>query len=811
MKIWFCCCLLFCGYCLSILWLDDQYEVTYIADDTNKSEDFQYFGCLDFESFQFNRTEVDLSELRNVFHAYFQKMFSSSDGPQSVDQEFKQLLLNRTGSEDSVVIMRDNVCVILSQQKDLVEFHGLVFPRGVMFAVKPDTFDWTLINCVEDKLDQLIVLQLEHPYSDCGKSNSRFHCLTQCFKKEFRLSEYFYFGNETGPIHLNYLKKNATVRAHEDACFGRCSKRNCKLVYIYSNEDSDGKADVEVFRAKPMITKFSFNVQLVGLVCLILNVSFSRVLTVIRFIGSKVRNAKVKVTLLYLKLFILIAFLVGCFCLFCHMFLHYQTRLTNPTRKETTRNLLWLEPIHLVVCVRVGYIFSNYTQPDYRFDFPNEVPYDFMTMHQLEKATNGALNETIDEIKLDYQDRLRDILWSVTPKVLFKLDPKGYLQRCFQLFIEPDEPRYQMLLSISKLKIMIKAKRKVRFFLLAEYENLNGASFHFSGSNSFLRRVKKRSRLSGKCTRKHDYGTVHPKCTTERNCLEACIQRKFFNVRRNVTTGVRSFPLVIDRDQFGESEWKSAYYTKNYNAAEEIIARNKCWNQISGIKPPCVEATIEESVRINQPDDDAKEFELYYEIIRSIEEEPSFYKMVLDMLNIQSIFFGLTVYGLLEVLAEFVGVKFKISNRAQILALINLACLVGFSCHMHHVIDEVLNANLTYAQHYEIADSLEMPELIFCFDLNLNQSLIDANRKMTGSYLEQLTSQINERNIFESITYLNNKNNWKELDSNLSSTTTFEMETFFFLSKKWSVISLSFCFVTISFKSLTRSLFLAFP
>ena len=96
--------------------------------------------------------------------------------------------------------------------------------------------------------------------------------------------------------------------------------------------------------------------------------------------------------------------------------------------------------------------------------------------------------------------------------------------------------------------------------------------------------------------------------------------------------------------------------------------------------------------------------------------------------------------------------------------------------------DEIVNKNLTYAQHYEIAESLEMPELIFCLDLD--SSLINTSQKLTGNYLQDLTGDISAENIFEKIQYLGDKNKWNHLGSG-SSSGYFEMDTFFFLFKKW--------------------------
>lgn len=99
-----------------------------------------------------------------------------------------------------------------------------------------------------------------------------------------------------------------------------------------------------------------------------------------------------------------------------------QNKITNPTRKETTRNLVQPpETMQLVVCIPTEFIFSNYSYNNFR-----KIQYDSMSMLQLEQATDGALNETIDSIALDYQDKSLVIGWFTTDRVMFKMGDFGF-------------------------------------------------------------------------------------------------------------------------------------------------------------------------------------------------------------------------------------------------------------------------------------------------------------------------------------------------------------------------------------------------
>ena len=92
-----------------------------------------------------------------------------------------------------------------------------------LFAFKESTFDWVKMR-VYEKFDQLIVLNMGPPYSDCVANFSRFHCLNGCVKKKFRLSEYFYDGNETGLIQLN-TPGNRSIEENEKHCLMSVTNR----------------------------------------------------------------------------------------------------------------------------------------------------------------------------------------------------------------------------------------------------------------------------------------------------------------------------------------------------------------------------------------------------------------------------------------------------------------------------------------------------------------------------------------------------------------------------------------------------------
>ena len=93
----------------------------------------------------------------------------------------------------------------------------------------------------------------------------------------------------------------------------------------------------------------------------------------------------------------------------------------------------------------------------------------------------------------------------------------------------------------------------------------------------------------------------------------------------------------------------------------------------------------------------------------------------------------------------------------------------------YHVFDTLINRGLVPTRYYELAKEIEMPETMFCRQINI--SLINKNHKLAGTYLEELTSELTARRMFSNIIYLNESNEWIPFDLD-------RLEQFFFLDMK---------------------------
>lgn len=170
--------------------------------------------------------------------------------------------------------------------------------------------------------------------------------------------------------------------------------------------------------------------------------------------------------------------------------------------------------------------------------------------------------------------------------------------------------------------------------------------------------------------------------------------------------------------------------------------------------------------------------DLYHPVDTSVEEEPSWYQLILDLLTIQSSFLGFSAFRLLTF------------SRKLPLFLIYLVCSFGFSWHTYHIFQLAIHSELTPSEFYEMSERIPMPEVLFCFQFNTN--LINRTRKLTGHYLEELTSEMTTESIFKHVAYLNGSR-WvtvsRESDFRIGS--DLQISTFFFLDCKCFNLSLN--------------------
>ena len=784
-MLWYSVCILFCTYCISLL-LEERFELAYLPSD--QKEEFNYLNCFDLravKNYSLLDNEVDLNQLNSDVFDFFVELKPKAEAEFRRKQgehknfRFDAKLYNRTFLHPirsrNYLIYLGYFCFIREQQDEppFSYFHYFFSTYYKHYAFKEDSYELARLHNHHTPVQRLIVV-IDHPYSGCASNYSKFLCLHSCFKEGRRLSKYYYRGDEKGKILTAYEaaseSKESTER-HELACFKRCRKNSCKFVYFRFSYNKV-LSNVTVVRAEPALSQADFYLQLFGLISFFVNISicqFSMLFIKLAVVNFRIRR-RFKHLLGILKKLILLTVFGYCFLLFAGRLSKYADQLNNPPKREMTSNLLEPETIHLVVCIEM---YASKNGEFFLFDHPTENK----TFAKLEKSTDHLFEKSVNRIYLEFMHKQVPVNWTLQQKVLFKNNP-FCLMRCFQLTIYPKEPKYQSLLSISKLVVELNTVDHA-IYLLPDGERFNSESFRFYQKWNFAKNIVKRTERGGKCVH---YQTAYPDCNSQANCFDRCFHRKFSKTYGGIST--RLPETVIDKEFFTEDEW--GRYRPNEDADVYWNFTKECRTNYSA--PSCEEMRFEsnEAVRKEERPGRTNRIDLYYEINGLIEEEPSWGKLLFDLLGIQSICFGMNAWKLSIALyclitIRFTRIRFKHQKRLYF-AVVRLGCLASAIYHIYSIFNNLVKAPMIHSQRFEALDQIDFPEIVLCF--SIDKSRIDPNRKLTGDYLDELTKELNVETLFERIAYLNESRQWNNLDLNSTSRSQFRLEKTFFIQKK---------------------------
>ena len=793
MKVWYFICILFALYSINIL-IEEGSKITYVPSNDEEIKLNYHLTCFNLKQFLFNKTTIDLQKLDDDVYTYFDNYFAKY-----IDRKFKkkkekfkkiflkdinEFILNPIKSK-CYFVLKDQFCLILNDSSFIID----LFKNLEFYILKNATYDFLKLNKPSENFGQIIVINKEN--SNCFKYYSKLKCLNQCYKRKNRLSKYIYNGNETGIIKIRY-KYNSTIKKDEYDCSNECERNGCKLVHFEGRK--------LVFEASFLVSNFDYYIQLIGLICLIVNTSFYQLITefilllnlktekinkrikklkIIKKVLKTIRRIKkvkivIKISIVKIKIerylnltntMILLISLVYFFSYSTKEIKERNNRIKNPKEYEIETCLVEPETLNLVVCTDVKGITEEHCR--------------IKTLLELEKATDRGFNDLISEIYLKFQNKKKKIGWTLKKdKVLFRetnFDFEDKISKCFQIEIYPHEPKYQSLLATSKLKIKFKHD-DYALFLISKDENFNSKSYQINGQYGFIKKIEKRLKSNKKenCT---DYKEAYSYCNSQQNCIDRCSNVKFVERYKNA-----SFYAIIDKKHFTVDQWNNSFLNYSWDYFSEI--KEECKMEFQ--KKNCHEIVFKEnSFQINEAEDKIIEIDLYYYVIRKEDEESSLYKLATDMLNVQSVLFGQNVFNLLMMVYYLLKNKLKVKGSKYYLFLVYFVCLSGSIYHTFFILDQVANGKLIYFVYYNIETSMEMPEIIFCFDFDLSHGRINKNYKLTENYLDELSKEIKIESVFEKVEYFNNKSNeWISLETPYFTNLELKIETFYFLDKK---------------------------
>lgn len=624
--------------------------------------------------------------------------------------------------------------------------------------------------------DLRLIFNDNNPNLNCSKNDSEFECLNSCFKSGSRLSKYFYNGNETGSIQVagklpeQWSNRSAydLVEQHEQECFAECNKTQC-VVTDFQKKSFEGKYSsnlikVSFFEFSPLMSDFSFWVQLTGLTLSFFGIScYNLALKLVA--NSLIRNQKRIRTLFRVLLWIACLFVL--LLMSSQAISNFSKRMGDRSSKTAITYTKKSEQIGLVVCVSVNAfsLSENTTQQ--------------LTLAELEQTTDDFFNRTVKEMFIEFiNERLGDeeVKWTVSKKVFFNVnDFTSELGRCTQVQIEAEEPKYHNIWSEFKLVVTFH-QPNYEVYVLPEGKNFNYNSFRITPGKTtkFNKVIFKSSPLT--CT---DYNKEYSSsCDSRWSCLDECVVNK--SIKYDLDLPIIH---VIDKDLFEPEDW--AELQPNYNLKGDPKIEDECREEISS--PDCYKIYFEKDDKGDQLESGADwrkvKIDLHHAILlKTAADESSGYDVLLDLLNIQTIIFDLPVLKLLTMVAIFFQIKvFELHfvTRKLFLFPVYLLCLVGFSLHVLFIFSQVRDDRLVFSKYFEVIEVMDIPEVVFCFEINdrfeklnssgefsgLNTTAYES-RKLTGNHLEMVTQDIRVNTVFEKISYLNNSGEWVDLRVN---------------------------------------------
>ena len=514
-KIWYLISILFCLYSINIL-IKEGDEKVYAR--VKQIEPVLYLICFNLKNeikILANRTTVNLFQLNDDVYDHFKnlKYRFYNDGDAEYWNKFNETILSQIKLRNHL-IAKDNYCLIKKyQERTEFRFIKSFAKKMEFFAFKNHSYDLFKLKSFLEVVDQLVLIDEEN--SNCTKDYSKLKCLNDCFKAKHKLSKYIYTAYENETVYLDF-EYNETIKKDEHDCLKNdCKREHCKITHfansLFASNSKEMKSVTSVFEYMRVISRKDFYVQLISLICYFLNIYFYHLFSLLIHLSIKTRK-DFRCFLLLLKCLISLIIL-GCFV---HYFIlkieNINTQMENPIKNGMKIYLIEPEIFKFIVCVPVANILkSEYENNRMLF---NRKLFEG-SFSELEKATDSAFNDTVEEIYLQFQNKKIKTNWILTAKVLF-MSTLG-LARCFEVIINPSEPKYQSQYVTSEIKIVFKHENYF-LYLLTEKQSFDTSEPMIFDQDNYMKKIIKRSKSKKKqkCT---DYDKEYSNCNSKKIVL----------------------------------------------------------------------------------------------------------------------------------------------------------------------------------------------------------------------------------------------------------------------------------------------------
>lgn len=753
MKVWYLICFSFLAYSVSIL-INEKNKVNYNIKEFKIDKTLTFSLCFPLSFFYVNEVKINITNARSDMHKTLvrikeikRKFYNSNFHDKDFD-----IIIDYVLNLKEYFIFKNQIC--LGKFKNYTEFvnvYAKFYHLGEerkKIVFNDQTFDHLFYG-----YNKFLSISIDNHYTSCSKLLSKFKCLNDCNRKYQNISRYYFDSKETVLIDLEKDRGKKSI-FNERICDKECkSIKDCQFTYFILLALND-KLISNSFEAYLLIGRIEFFFQFISLIFFFFGVAlFPLLLKFLNYLAHRKCIKKIKIKksiskLISLKFFYFIAFLL-LFLIYFEMYLSYVFERDNPETKGVLNADEQDFEFSVVVCVNLVY---NLHKP-------------------LSKIEKWMLKKsTIKDVYFKFLDKKIRTKWSSEPKVLIKFE--GMIaSRCQQINL-PVEPKFRSIFSLTHLVIEYNDRVFVHFFLVPRKETFNSHSFESTTFNfKKIEIIRSRLNRKNKCI---DYKKEYGWCTNRYHCIDVCTSKEFYKKYKNITKY-----SIVDKDHYTAEQWNNAFINDSKSIFN--IIENKC--NLKYASKDCTEIIYKESFDRMIDGKYPKLLDLYCDTRTLQEDEHSAYNLLFDILNIHSFFLGQNVLQLSLMVFKILRKKFRLKSTKFYILFIYLLCLFGFVIHLYLIFDKLLDSENVNSQYYEFQEQVELPELMFCFDIQTEK--INPNYKLTLDYLKKSTRHLNIFAMLLKVKYLNESYEWAELDQrSYFRDQNFEIKILYFLDKK---------------------------
>ena len=609
---------------------------------------------------------------------------------------------------------------------------------------------------------------------------------------------------------LEIFKKVPTPSAFEgvERCRRRCPERSCfwEVVitlkidrdYHFQYLRKEKKVNLQLNTYVAFYSMDDFYLQLFGLLVLFTGTSVLKLLHALlslvlpvasRKIEPLLRNEKLlrifRLVLPNLKHLLTLPCLVLVLVQGLSMVNEFRFHSSHPNRTSSLN--FSSGPFSVVICFPIldykehSYILRNFS---------------FNSMEAASKRLSARWIKSIDFFS---GNKPIESKFKISNEVLFKSSEyydRLWLFRCFPVDFDLDERHRKMPLTHFIMKFNTEFRE---IFLIERGQNFTSGLVNFRGifNPQKVTKIYSKSSVKSNC---RDY-SKEPNCGSRRNCLDWCLSTRYIKKHSSIP------PNTVVSSSHLNSTWLNRSIYFNETVDKKIEAKcSALFNQAD-----CNEAHFEESPDRVSPKSEVDSLVFirlsYLNIVeREMEYDPL--KTLLDIIRLETVLFGSNALGLLTTVLLFFRRTLRLKWRRAYSAFLLLLASAGSLVHNVLIFRTIISGDLQENEFFEKPERFTLPSPILCFPI---EKKVDENHRLSGEYLDHLTSGLTFQHAFREIRY-NNRTHKKVLriwrlnstkSSRFYSSPELELTYFYYLGMKCFKISLKVSYTEEDFLLLT--------